>query len=190
MDRRAFLNTMLQGCLATALVPDSITSLFTSRFSHATTSHQLPYPSDGLSPTYSAVSDPVTARNIAKMIADITNSDSFVGIDHGDVKTILQSGWNRHFASYQAAGPEQGSTAGRGVLAKLQQQIPEDQAYSGALACIYCNAKTYQHDFDQAIAELFCFFLPSSTSKFNMVYNCVIDEKLVDEVRVTVLAIT
>lgn len=136
------------------------------------------------------VPDPLTACNLIRMVADLAKIDD-INFNYDDhVKPVLQSGRNRHFASYQAAGAERGSVAGRGVLAQLQQQIPEEQDYSGALACIYCNAKTYHYDFDQVIAELFCFFLPNSTNKFNIIYNCVIDENLVDEVRVAVLAIT
>lgn len=162
------------GIQATVITPD-------------TASYQHPYPFVGSVVSYCSVPDPMAARNLVSMVADLANID---GIDYDYVKPVLQSGRSRHFASYQAAGAERGAVAGQGVLAKLQQQIQDDQVCSGAMACIYCDANTYQRDFDQAITELFCFFLPNSTNKFNILYNCVIDEKLVDEVRVVVLAIT
>ncbi|MGE0917594.1 hypothetical protein, partial [Trichlorobacter lovleyi] len=54
---------------------------------------------------------------------------------------------------------------------------------------IYCNSATYFNDFDQATIELFRFFLPNSTNKFNIIYNYVIDDSLYDSARVAVLAI-
>lgn len=133
--------------------------------------------------------DPVAASSMITTVSDIANYGSFIGIDTGDVKAILQKGNTSVFASAHATGPSRGSLASQSVLAQLEQQVGESDIYNGAVACIYCNSDTYFHDFDQAIIELFRFFLPNSTSKFNIIYNCVIDNSLHDSVRVSVLAV-
>ena len=133
------------------------------------------------------------ASRLVTTVYDFANHASFDGIDakevKGNVTGILQKGNRSVFVSSYATGPTRGSLASQSVLALVEQQVSDSDIYSGAIACIYCNHDSYASDFDQAIVELFRFFLPNSTNKFNIIYNCVIDNSLHDAARVAVLAI-
>ena len=142
---------------------------------------------------YCTESDPITACRLVTTVSDFANHASFDGIDAKDVKgyvtAILQKGNRSVFATSYATGPTRGSLASQSVLDQLEKLVSDSDIYSGAIACIYCNHESYASDFDQAIVELFRFFLPNSTNKFNIIYNYVIDNNLHDAARVAVLAI-
>ncbi|WP_281184867.1 hypothetical protein [Trichlorobacter lovleyi] len=142
---------------------------------------------------YCAESDPITACQLVTTVSDFANHASFDGIDATDVKGyvtgILQKGNRSFFATSCATGLDRGSLASQSVLDQLEKLVSDSDIYSGAIACIYCNHDSYASDFDQAIVELFRFFLPNSTNKFNIIYNYVIDNSLHDAARVAVLAI-
>jgi len=147
------------------------------------------------SPSCYCAADPLIARNLIAMVSDLVNTTTFfVGVDLADVKaslhSILRSGSNGIFINSEASGANRGMLASKKVLAQLEQQMTGSHNYRGAMACIYCNSDTYLKDFDQAIIELFRFFLPPSSSEFNIIYNCVFDNSLHDSVRLAVMAIT
>lgn len=146
-------------------------------------------------PSCYCAADPIIARNLIAMVSDLVNTTTFfAGVDFANVRaslhSILRSGSNGIFIIGEASGANKGVLASKKVLAQLEQLVIGSNSYHGAMACIYCNSDTHVNDFDQAIVELFRFFLPPSTNGFNIIYNCVIDNSLHDSVRVAVLAIT
>ncbi|QOX77397.1 hypothetical protein FY034_00040 [Trichlorobacter lovleyi] len=146
------------------------------------------------SPSCYCAADPIIARNLIAMVSDLVNTTTFfAGVDFANVRaslhSILRSGSNGIFIIGEASGANKGVLASKKVLTQLEQQVTSSNSYRGAMACIYCNSETYLNDFDQAIIELFRFFIPPPTNGFNIIYNCVIDNSLLDAARVAVLAI-
>lgn len=137
----------------------------------------LPYP------PYITVADPSTARQLVAMVADLVNTDSFVGIDHGDVKAILRSGSHGVFACREAAGAERGKLASIQALEELQHRGIDRVKCRGAMACIYGNPTMVFDDYVQASAVLDEFF----PHDIGFVFGSIVDERLGDVIKVAIL---
>jgi hypothetical protein len=131
-----------------------------------------------------SVEDPSTARDLVALVADLVNTDSFVGIDHGDVMAILRSGSQGVLAVKEASGVDRGDLASRDVLEQLQKQAIDTANCRGAMACIYGGSKMTFDDYGQAITVLDDYF-PHDTT---FVFGSVVDKRLGDAVRVAILA--
>lgn len=131
-----------------------------------------------------SVAAPSTARDLAALVADLINTDSFVGIDHGDVKAILRSGSQGLFASNEAVGPERGKLASLQALEELQLHGIDRVNCRSAMACIYGSSTMPFDDYVQASAVLDEFF-PTDIS---FVFGSIVDERLGDVIKVAILA--
>jgi hypothetical protein len=138
----------------------------------------LPYP------PHITVADPSTARQLVAMVADLVNTDSFVGIDHGDVKAILRSGSHAVFACREAAGTERGKLASIQALEELQHRGIDRVKCRGAMACIYGSSTMAFDDYVQASAVLDEYF----SDDISFVFGSVVDERLGDVIKVAILA--
>ncbi|MDK9718531.1 MAG: hypothetical protein OEL57_11590 [Trichlorobacter sp.] len=133
---------------------------------------------------YCTIPDPLSARNLVGLVSDLVNTNSFVGIDHGDIKAILQSGGHGIFASNEATGADSGTLACKQALEHLQQCGINATTCRGAMACIYGSPDMPFDLYSQAITALDSYF-PTDLS---FVFGTVVDEKINNVVRVSVLA--
>ncbi|WP_281184868.1 hypothetical protein [Trichlorobacter lovleyi] len=136
-------------------------------------------------PAKCLVVNPTTARNLVALVADLANTDSFVGIDHGDIKAILRSGNQALFASSTATGEDRGILASRHALDQLQKEGLDSAKCCGAMACIY-GAPSMPFDYyAQAISVLDGYF----SNDISFVFGAIPDEHLAaDTIRIDILA--
>lgn len=145
---------------------------------------QLPSTGTNSLPLHCAVADPLTARNLVALVADLINTDSFVGIDHGDVKAILKSGRHGTVVSNEVSGPDRAASAAAVVLEQLQNQGFGPANCCGAMACIYGSPSMPFDDYHQAITMLDRYFSPD----ISFIFGSVVDEKLNGSIRLVILA--
>lgn len=133
---------------------------------------------------YFIAADPRTVRNLVALVADLGNTDSFVGIDHGDLKAILKSGHQGTVVSKEIFGPNRAASAAAVVLDQLQNQGFDPANCCGAMACIYGSPSMPFDDYHQAIKMLDRYF----STDISFVFGSVVDEKLNDSIRLVILA--
>jgi hypothetical protein len=133
---------------------------------------------------YCIAADPLTAHNLVALVADLANTDSFVGIDHGDVKAILKSGRHGTVVSNEVSGPDRAASAAAVVLEQLQNQGFGPANCCGAMACIYGSPSMPFDDYHQAITMLDRYFSPD----ISFIFGSVVDEKLNGSIRLVILA--
>lgn len=131
-----------------------------------------------------SVAAPATARGLVAMVADLVNTDSFVGIDHGDVKAILRSGSHGIFACCEAAGAERGKLASLQALEELQHHGLDRVNCRSAMACIYGSSTMPFDDYVQASAVLDEYF----SDDISFVFGSAVDERQEDVIKVAILA--
>lgn len=135
-------------------------------------------------PCHCRAATPSIARSLVALVADLVATDSFVGIDHGDVKTILESGSHGLFTSKQASGSERGALACKQALEHLQQCGIDSATCRGAIACIYGSPDMPFDVYHQAVTALDSYF----PSDLNFVFGCLVDKQSGDSVKVDILA--
>jgi len=137
-----------------------------------------------LAPPYCVVTNPISAMSLVSLVNDLANTFSFVGIDHGDIKVILSSGDQGVFASSEASGPDRGGRGFRQAFDQLYQSENSKADCRGAIACLYGAAANHFEYYQQALTERESYF----NRDINLVLGFVVDERLSDSIRVTVLA--
>lgn len=135
-------------------------------------------------PPHCTVADPRIASQLVALVADLVDTDSFVGIDHGDVKAILRSGNHGIFACKEATGAGRGQLASQQALEELERHGIRATTCRGAMACIYGNPNMTFDDYAQASTVLDEYF-PHDIS---FVFGSIVKEHLADVIKVTILA--
>ncbi|QOX77399.1 hypothetical protein FY034_00050 [Trichlorobacter lovleyi] len=131
------------------------------------------------------VADPATVRDLVALVADLVNTDSFVGIDHGDIKAILRSGSHGLFSCSEATGADRESLASSQALEKLQQQGLDSANCRGAMACIYGSPAMSFDYYAQAASVMDGYF----SNDITFVFGAIPDEQLAaDTIKVAILA--
>ncbi len=131
------------------------------------------------------IANPTTARDLVALVADLANTDSFVGIDHGDIKAILRSGNLGLFSCSEATGADRGSRACSQALERLQQQGVNSANCRGAIACIYGSPTMPFDYYAQAVSVMDGYF----SNDISFVFGAIPDEHLAaDTIKVAVLA--
>ncbi|ACD93749.1 FtsZ/tubulin family protein [Trichlorobacter lovleyi] len=126
-----------------------------------------------------------TARDLVALVADLANTDSFVGIDHGDIKAILRSGNLGLFSCSEATGADRGSRACSQALERLQQQGVNSANCRGAMACIYGSPTMPFDYYAQAVSVMDGYF----SNDISFVFGAIPDEHLAaDTIKVAILA--
>lgn len=120
------------------------------------------------------VANPTTARDLVVLVADLANTDGFVGIDHSDIKAILRSGNHCLFASSNISGEDRGALACRQALGQLQQQNFDSVNCRGAMACIYSNTAMPFDCYEQANTVMRDYF----SKGCNVIFGAFTDEHL------------
>lgn len=149
---------------------------------HTPDIHRQPTPAS--LPCHCIAAAPSIARDLVALVADLVATDSFVGIDHADVKAILGSGSYGLFISKQSSGPERGALACKQALNSLQQCGIDSATCRGAIACIYGSPDMPFDVYHQAITTLDSYF----PADLNFVFGCLVDEQLGESVKVDILA--
>ncbi len=128
------------------------------------------------------VADSVLEQGVAG-ISDLITTPGLINVDFADVKTIMQSAGSALMGIGQGVGENRASTAARTAVSSPLLEISIDGA-KGVLFNIVGGADLTMDEVDQA-AKIVSEHVDADA---NIIFGATIDEKLVDQIRIIVIA--